>query len=73
MGRRDARRGAGGAAVLRLPLKDGETRQGGLAWNVLWNFAVVWAIFIVTIAIPAIITAGQTAAVPEADAGGAIA
>jgi hypothetical protein len=33
--------------LAKRPLKDGELREGGLAWNVLKNFALFWTLTIV--------------------------
>ncbi len=37
--------------IAKRPLKAGEVRDGGTAWNVLRNFAVLWTILIVVVAV----------------------
>jgi hypothetical protein len=50
----------------RRPLKVNEVREGGLAWNVLKNFALTWTILIVAVGISAISAASQTNGNPDA-------
>lgn len=53
------------------PLKAGEVREGGLAWNVLKNFALTWTLLIVAIGISAMGAASSTAPTSDAEAAGA--
>ena len=36
--------------LARRPLKDGEVREGGVAWNMIKNFAVLWTLLLVAAA-----------------------
>lgn len=52
------------------PLTSGEVRQGNFAWNALKYFAVFWTVFMLAIAVPAILRAGQAVPAPDADVAG---
>ena len=41
------------------PLKQGEVREGGTAWNVLKNFAILWTVVMICVAIRALTTVGE--------------
>lgn len=55
----------------KRPLKTGETREGGLAWNILKNFALFWTVFMVVVAISSIVSAGSVSTNSDAEAAGA--
>ena len=47
--------------LAKRPLRAGETRDGGLAWNVLKNFALTWTLFMLVITPIAFMGAGASA------------
>ena len=55
------------------PLKAEEVREGGYAWNILKNFALIWTIVIFISGVAGLISAGQIAeqAQTQAEAAGA--
>lgn len=57
--------------IAKRPLKVNEVREGGLAWNLLKNFALTWTILMVVISISAISAASQTNVNSGAEAAGA--
>ena len=57
--------------IAKRPLKVNEVREGGLAWNLLKNFALTWTILMVAISISAINAASQTNVNSGAEAAGA--
>jgi hypothetical protein len=57
--------------IAKRPLKANEVREGGLAWNLLKNFALTWTILIVAISISAISAAAGTNVNSDAEAAGA--
>ena len=56
--------------LAKRPLKANEVREGGLAWNLLKNFALTWTILMVAIGITAINSAAGTNASSDAEAAG---
>lgn len=50
------------------PLRAGETRDGGRAWNVLRAFAITWTIFMLIAAFVGLLAAARSAARAEGDA-----
>jgi hypothetical protein len=52
----------------KRPLKSGETREGGTAWNVLKNFALLWTLAMFFAAIIGMIGIGQVASQATSDA-----
>lgn len=58
--------------IAKRPLKANQVREGGLAWNLLKNFALTWTILMVAISISAIgAAAGGTNVNSDAEAAGA--
>lgn len=57
--------------IAKRPLKANEVREGGLAWNLLKNFALTWTILMVAIGISAIGAAAGTNVNSDAEAAGA--
>jgi len=57
--------------LAKRPLKVNEVREGGLAWNLLKNFALTWTILMVAISISAISAAAGTDTSSGAEAAGA--
>ncbi len=57
--------------VAKRPLKANEVREGGLAWNLLKNFALTWTILMVAIGISAVGAAAGTDVNSDAEAAGA--
>lgn len=58
--------------LAKRPLKANQVREGGLAWNVLKNFALTWTILIIAISISVIGAAiGETTVNSDAEAAGA--
>lgn len=55
----------------KRPLMANQVREGGLAWNVLKNFALTWTLLMVAIGISAIGAASQTSVSSDAEAAGA--
>jgi hypothetical protein len=45
--------------LAKRPLKNGEVREGGLPWNLLKNFAVLWTIIMAVISIYVLHAAGE--------------
>ena len=56
--------------IAKRPLKVNEVREGGLAWNLLKNFALSWTLLMVAISISAISAAAQTDMGSGAEAAG---
>jgi hypothetical protein len=54
--------------IAKRPLKAGEIREGGTAWNVLRNFAVLWTILMVVVAVWAMVGVSQHTAALETGA-----
>lgn len=54
--------------LAKRPLKAGEVREGGTAWNILKNFAVVWTILMVTLGLWYMMTASQIVTKQRSDA-----
>lgn len=60
--------------LAQRPLKSGERREGGRAWNVLKNFALTWTLFMLVITPIAFVGAGAevaSEAASDAEAAGA--
>jgi hypothetical protein len=57
--------------IAKRPLRANEVREGGLAWNVLKNFALTWTILMVAISISALGAAAGTNVNSDAEAAGA--
>lgn len=57
--------------LAKRPLKPNQVREGGLAWNLLKNFALTWTILMVAISISAIGAAASTNPGSDAEAAGA--
>jgi hypothetical protein len=57
--------------LAKRPLKPYEVREGGLAWNLLKNFALTWTVLMVAISISAINAAAGTDTSSGAEAAGA--
>lgn len=58
--------------LAKRPLRANQVREGGLAWNVLKNFALTWTILMVAISISALGAAiGGTTVNSDAEAAGA--
>src|SRR5215217_7207175 len=57
----------------KRPLRTGEVREGGFAWNVLRNFALFWTVLMVVVAISGIggVANNQPAPTSDAEAAGA--
>jgi hypothetical protein len=51
--------------LAKRPLKAGEVREGGLAWNLLKNFALTWTVLMIAIGIPVMGAALGTEAGPS--------
>jgi hypothetical protein len=49
------------------PLKQGEIREGGRAWNILKNFAILWTIVMVIVSVSALVAMGKTTALLTSD------
>ncbi len=45
--------------IAKRPLKANEVREGGLAWNLLKNFALTWTVLMVAISISALGAAAE--------------
>jgi hypothetical protein len=54
--------------LAKRPLKKGEVREGGTAWNVLKNFAILWTMLMAMAAFGAIKHIGQTVSSLDSDA-----
>jgi hypothetical protein len=50
------------------PLYEGETREGGTAWNVLKNFALCWTLLMAIVAVAAVMSLGQASSSQQSDA-----
>jgi hypothetical protein len=50
------------------PLKKGEVREGGTAWNVFKNFAILWTILMLIVSFSAMMKAGQATTSLDSDA-----
>ena len=57
--------------IAKRPLKVNEVREGGLAWNLLKNFALTWTVLMVAISISALGAAAGTNVNSDAEAAGA--
>ena len=57
--------------IAKRPLKANEVREGGLAWNLLKNFALTWTVLMVAISISALGAATGTNVNSDAEAAGA--
>jgi len=54
--------------LAKRPLRSGETRDGGAAWNVLRKFALFWTIVMAALTIGGFIRAALTSPTPSSDA-----
>jgi hypothetical protein len=54
--------------LAKRPLKKGELREGGTAWNVLKNFAILWTVLMAMAAFGAMTHLGQTVSSLDSDA-----
>ncbi|HEY7306840.1 MAG TPA: hypothetical protein VH601_22130 [Bryobacteraceae bacterium] len=54
--------------LAKRPLKVGQVREGGTAWNVLKNFAIFWTLTMVVAAAGGMISAGHHASTLTTDA-----
>lgn len=54
--------------LAKRPLKKGEVREGGTAWNVLKNFAILWTVFMAMAAFGALVKMGQAVGSLASDA-----
>jgi hypothetical protein len=54
--------------LAKRPLKRGEVREGGTAWNVLKNFAILWTVLMVIVGFSAMMKVGQTTSSLDSDA-----
>lgn len=54
--------------LAKRPLKDGEVREGGMAWNVLKNFALMWTLTIGVAFIAGMASASKMAETAHSDA-----
>ena len=54
--------------LAKRPLKGGELREGGTAWNILKNFAILWTIVMAVAAFSALSTMGHLATTFQSDA-----
>ena len=50
------------------PLKAGEVREGGTAWNVLKNFAILWTVLMAIASFSVLVRVGQTTTSLDSDA-----
>lgn len=57
--------------LAKRPLKANQVREGGLALNLLKNFALTWTVLIVAISIPVLGAAASTNPGSDAEAAGA--
>jgi hypothetical protein len=51
------------------PLKHGETREGGRAWNILRNFALTWTVLLLGFAVAYLMTVSSATQSIDSDAG----
>ncbi len=54
--------------LAKRPLKKGEVREGGAAWNVLKNFAILWTVLMAIVGLSAMMKVGQATSSLETDA-----
>jgi len=54
--------------LTRRPLKAGEVREGGVVWNILKNFVVVWTLLILVAALAGLFASGQALQKPMSQA-----
>jgi hypothetical protein len=54
--------------LAKRPLKKGEVREGGTAWNVLKNFAILWTVLMAMATFGAMMHLGQTVSSLDSDA-----
>jgi hypothetical protein len=54
--------------LAKRPLKKGEVLEGGTAWNVLKNFAILWTVLMTMAGFGAMMKIGQTASSLDSDA-----
>lgn len=54
--------------MAKRPLKDGEVREGGFAWNLLKNFALVWTVLMAFATMAGIGGAAETTEAAASDA-----
>lgn len=54
--------------IAKRPLKSGETREGGIAWNILKNFAIFWTILMAIASIWGIVSTSVNIPVLQNDA-----
>ena len=57
--------------LAKRPLKANQVREGGLAWNLLKNFALTWTVLMIAISISALGAAASTNPGSDAEAAGA--
>lgn len=53
--------------LAKRPLRAGEIREGGLWWNVLKNFAILWTLTMAVAAVWGIVAVGQQASTTQSD------
>jgi len=54
--------------LAKRPLKDGEVREGGMAWNVLKNFALFWTLTMLVVGVAGMFGAADAAKDVHTDA-----
>jgi len=54
--------------LTKRPLKKGEVREGGTAWNVLKNFAILWTVLMAIAGFGALMNMGQAVSSLDSDA-----
>jgi hypothetical protein len=54
--------------IASRPLRTGETREGGRAWNVLRNFAITWTILMAIAAFVGLLAAGKSVSHADSEA-----
>jgi len=50
------------------PLRGGETREGGTAWNVLRNFAITWTLIMAVVTVMSLFSAADAVGPLQSDA-----
>lgn len=54
--------------LAKRPLKSGEIREGGIAWNILKNFALFWTLTILVVGLAGMVNASNAAKNAHSDA-----
>jgi hypothetical protein len=54
--------------LAKRPLREGELREGGTAWNVLKNFAIFWTITMFVVGIAGMVGASEAVGTAQGDA-----